>query len=223
MIYRVRAFDRIFKRIFFKLCFALLWYSFCCVLEALSANFVARKMIHFNSLPFSRILPKCYRMCIRQNFELKNSAKRSLEKANYHMMLLVVKTLSKLEEIFVSSTRLWEPSQPHLIVKKRNTSWKNHWTAHDENNQSSLAWKIISEISGKKRPNKSKLRANSQQQPFWKNPVLIDAPIKNIINKNLPFKCRNLLESVLKNLKTRKAAGPDTIPPEVWIIGLFQF
>ena len=126
-----------------------------------------------------------------------------------------------------------------MKVNKRNTSSKktNELKTAHENNQSSLAWKIISEISGKKRPDKSKLRANSQQERLnlWKNhfsnllgknPVVTDAPIQNIVNENLPFKCGNFtmneLESVLKNLKTRKAAGPDTIPPEVWKTGLFN-
>ncbi len=50
--------------------------------------------------------------------------KKSLENVNYYMMLPVVNTLSQLEEIFASSTRLREPSHTHMKVNKRNTSSK---------------------------------------------------------------------------------------------------
>ena len=105
-------------------------------------------------------------------------------------------------------TYAYESEQKKYIEQKIN-----ELKTANENNQSSLAWKIISEISGKKRPNKSKLRANSQQERLnlWKNhfsnllgknPVVSDAPIQNIVNENLPFNWGNFtmneLESVLK-------------------------
>ena len=86
-------------------------------------------------------------------------------------------------------------------------------------------------ISGRKKSNRAKLKADSQQERLdkWKmhfsnllgkTPTVSNEPIKTIIEENLQIKLGNFTEAelciVLKNLKTKKAAGLDSIPPEVW-------
>ena len=99
------------------------------------------------------------------------------------------------------------------------------------NQQSSLAWKIVNNISGRKKSPKSKLKAKTQSEriELWKNhfqsllgnePSVNDQPMENIIENELDI-CTNdftmdELVKVLKKCKNRKAAGLDDIPPEVW-------
>ena len=136
-----------------------------------------------------------------------------------------------------ASARLFVDAQKDLVetyeseqakyVQERIDTINN---AH-ANNQSSLAWKTINDISGRKRSNKAKLKADSQQQRLdkWKThfqnllgktPVVSDEPIETVVNDKLQIKQGNFTEDelsvVLKDLKTKKAAGPDSIPPEVW-------
>ena len=106
-----------------------------------------------------------------------------------------------------------------------------------ENNQSSLAWKIVNDVSDRKQSSKAKLKVSSQNDRLskWKDhfqnllgraPVISDQPIQPIISEELNIKkgpfSADELEVVLKKTKNRKAAGLDDIPPEVWKTGHFN-
>ena len=86
-------------------------------------------------------------------------------------------------------------------------------------------------MSRRKNTAKAKLKAANQQEriKLWKRhfenllgnpPKITHEPITRIISKQLDIKLRPLtqeeLDSVLRKIKNRKAAGLDEIPPEVW-------
>ena len=100
-----------------------------------------------------------------------------------------------------------------------------------EDRQSRIAWQTINKVSRRKSTAKAKLKAASQQErvKLWEqhfknllgNPLKItDEPITRIISKQLDIKLgpftKEELDSVLRRIKNRKAAGLDEIPPEVW-------
>jgi len=100
-----------------------------------------------------------------------------------------------------------------------------------EDRQSRLAWKIVNEISDRKSTSRSKLKATSQKDRLqkWKDhfqkllgkpPKIIENNTQKIIDRQLDIKLGDFtteeLNEVLKKLKSRKAAGLDEIPPEVW-------
>ena len=86
-------------------------------------------------------------------------------------------------------------------------------------------------MSRRKSTVKTKLKAANQQEriKLWKQyfgnllgnpPKVTHEPITRIISKQLDIKLEPFtqeeLESVLRKIKNRKAAGLDEIPPEVW-------
>ena len=100
-----------------------------------------------------------------------------------------------------------------------------------EDRQSRIAWQTIYEVSRRKSTAKAKLKAASQQErvKLWKQhfenllgnpPKVTNEPITRIISKQLDIKLgpftKEELDSVLRKVKNRKAAGLDEIPPEVW-------
>ena len=100
-----------------------------------------------------------------------------------------------------------------------------------EDRQSRIAWQTINEVSRRKSTAKAKLKAASQQERvnLWEQnfknllgnpPKITDEPITRIISKQLDIKLgpftKEELDSVLKKIKNKKAAGLDEIPPEVW-------
>ena len=100
-----------------------------------------------------------------------------------------------------------------------------------EDRQSRIAWQTINEVSRRKSTAKAKLKAANQQEriKLWKQhfenllgnpPKITHEPITRIISKQLDIKLgpftQEELESVLRKIKNRKAAGLDEIPPEVW-------
>ena len=99
-----------------------------------------------------------------------------------------------------------------------------------EDRQSSRAWQTIKEVSRRKSTVKAKLKAANQQEriKLWKqhlenlqgnSPKVTHEPITRIISKQLDIKLgpftQGELDSVLRKIKNRKAAGLDEIPPEV--------
>ena len=97
--------------------------------------------------------------------------------------------------------------------------------------QSRIAWQTINKVSGRKSTTKAKLKATNQQGriKLWKQnfqnllanpPSITQEPITRIISKQLDIKLgpftKEELDSVLRKIKNRKAAGLDEIPPEVW-------
>ena len=100
-----------------------------------------------------------------------------------------------------------------------------------EDRQSRIAWQTITEVSRRKNTAKAKLKAANQQEriKLWKQhfenllgnpPKITHEPITRIISKQLDIKLgpftQEELDSVLRKIKNRKAAGLDEIPPEVW-------
>ena len=100
-----------------------------------------------------------------------------------------------------------------------------------EDRQSRTAWQTINEVSRRKSTVKVKLKAANQQERIkpWKKhfenllgnpPEVTHEPITRIISKQVDIKLglftQKELDSVLKKIKNRKAAGLDEIPPEVW-------
>ena len=100
-----------------------------------------------------------------------------------------------------------------------------------EDRQSRIAWQTINEVSRRKNTAKAKLKAANQQEKIklWKQhfenllgnpPKIRHEPITRIISKQLDIKLgpftQEELDSVLRKIKNRKAAGLDEIPPEVW-------
>ena len=100
-----------------------------------------------------------------------------------------------------------------------------------EDRQSRITWQTINEESRRKSIAKAKLKAANQQEriKLWKQlfenllgnpPKITHELITRIISKQLDIKLGPLtqkeLDSVLRKIKNRKAAGLDEIPPEVW-------
>ena len=100
-----------------------------------------------------------------------------------------------------------------------------------EDRQSRIAWQTINEVSRRKSTVKAKLKAANQQERIklgkqhfenllGNSPKVTHEPITRIISKQLDIKIgpftQEELNSVLRKLKNRKAAGIDEIPPEVW-------
>ena len=100
-----------------------------------------------------------------------------------------------------------------------------------EDRQSTIAGQTINEVSRRKNTAKAKLKAANQQEriKLWKQhfknllgnpPKITHEPITRIINKQLDIKLgpftQEELDSVLRKIKNRKAAGLNEIPPEVW-------
>ena len=100
-----------------------------------------------------------------------------------------------------------------------------------ENRQSRIAWQTINEVSRRKSTVKAKLKVANRQErkKLWKHlfenllgnpPKVTHEPITRIISKQLDIKLgpfiQEELNSVLRKIKNRKAAGLDEIPPEVW-------
>ena len=100
-----------------------------------------------------------------------------------------------------------------------------------EDRQSRIAWQTINEVSRRKNTDKAKLKAANQQEriKLWKQHFenllgnwtkITHEPIIRIISKQLDIKLRPFteeeLDSVLRKIKNRKAAGLDEIPAEVW-------
>ena len=100
-----------------------------------------------------------------------------------------------------------------------------------EDRQSRIALQTINEVSRRKNTAKEKMKAANQQEriKLWKQhfenllgnpPKITHEPITRIIGKQLDIKLgpftQEELDSVLRKIKNRKAAGLDEIPPEVW-------
>ena len=93
-----------------------------------------------------------------------------------------------------------------------------------EDRQSRIAWQTINEVSRRKRTVKAKLKATNQQEriKLWKQqtgnpPKVTPEPITRIISKQLDIKLEPFtqeeLDSVLRKIKNRKAAGLDGDSP----------
>ena len=100
-----------------------------------------------------------------------------------------------------------------------------------EERQSHIAWQRVNKVGKRKSTSRVKLKAASQEEQIhtWqehlknllgKSPKVTDKPFMKIINNQLDIKLgqftREELDVVLIQIKNRKAACFDEIPPEVW-------
>ena len=90
-----------------------------------------------------------------------------------------------------------------------------------EDTQSRIAWQTINEVSRRKSTAKAQLKAANQQEriKLGNQPKVMHEPITRIISVQLDIKLGPFtqeLDSVLRKIKNRKAAGLDEIPTEVW-------
>ncbi len=91
-----------------------------------------------------------------------------------------------------------------------------------EDRQSRIARQTINEVSRRKNTAKAKLKAANQEEriKLGNPPKITQEPITRIISKQLDIKLgpftQEELDSVLRKIKNRKAAGLDEIPPDVW-------
>ena len=150
----------------------------------------------------------------RDNNELQNNTPPS----NY-------KGISQIEHF---DSRLRTLAKTCLVI---HTSQIDKIRDSVEERQSRIAWQTINEVSRRKNTAKAKLKAANQQEriKLWKQhfenllgnpPKITHEPITRIISKQLDIKLgpftQEELDSVLRKIKNRKAAGLDEIPPEVW-------
>ena len=158
--------------------------------------------------------------------ELSKLARIKNTSATRHNVKMHRKAQMELESAYITEQQKYIQSQ---IDQIKNAS---------ENKQSSLAWKTVNEITGRKRATKAKIKASSQEERLskWKNhfksllgsqPIVSDEPIiANPEQQELEIKTGPFneveLKLVLKKLKNKKAAGLDNIPPEVWKTGKFN-
>ena len=150
----------------------------------------------------------------------ENSFQKLLKKPNKHKC-------PKTKNSTISISR-------HIYIKEQTEYIQNQIDKirdSVEDRQSTIAWQTINKVSRRKNTAKAKLKAGNQQEriKLWKqhfenllgNPLKIThEPITRIFCKQLNIKLgpftQEELDSVLRKIKNRKAAGRDEIPPEVW-------
>ncbi len=103
-------------------------------------------------------------------------------------------------------------------------------SAHEQH-KSKLVWKIVNEVTKRKKKDSGRLNASSPKEriALWKNhfssllgtaPLPSESPIESIVHHELNIDCNNFtlaeLDDCLKSMKNGKAAGLDDIPTEVW-------
>ena len=89
-----------------------------------------------------------------------------------------------------------------------------------EDRQSRITWQTINEVSRRNQQERIKLWKQHFENLLGNPPKVTHEPITRIISKQLDIKLgpftQEELDSVLKKIKNRKAAGLDEIPPQVW-------
>ena len=155
----------------------------------------------------------------RKTCTSENSLQKLSKKTNKHKCLKTKTEQYQLAGIYIKEQTEYIQNQ---IDKIRDSV---------EDRQSRIAWQTINEVSRRKNTAKAKLKAANQQEriKLWKQhfenlpgnpPKITHEPITRIISKQLDIKLgpftQEELDSVLRKIKNRKAAGLDEIPPEVW-------
>ena len=156
----------------------------------------------------------------RKTCTSENSLQKPSKKSNKHKCLKTKNgTISISRHIYIKEQTEYIQNQ---IDKIRDSV---------EDRQSRIAWQTINKVSRRKNTAKAKLKAANQQERIklrkqhFENllgnpPKVTHEPITRIISKQLDIKLgpftQEELDSVLRKIKNRKAAGLDEIPPEVW-------
>ena len=137
----------------------------------------------------------------------------------------------KLKKAQNESTNIYLKEQTEYIQDQINMIRESV-----EDRQSRIAWQTVNEVSRRKSTAKIKLKATSQEERIhlWKQhfenllgkpPKVTHEPIMKIISNQQDIKLRQFtqeeLDSVIRKIKNRKAAGLNEIPQEVWKIREF--
>ena len=182
--------------------------------------YLYRKTIYFYRCVDPSLSPMGNFSGERKTCTSENSLQKLLKKPNKHKCLKTKNgTISISRHIYIKEQTEYIQNQ---IDKIRDSV---------EDRQSRIAWQTINEVSRRKNTAKAKLKAANQQEriKLWKQhfenllgnpPKITHEPITRIISKQLDIKLgpftQEELDSVLRKIKNRKAAGLDEIPPEVW-------
>ena len=156
-------------------------------------------------------------LAVREKRALVKTASKNYRKKTTNTNALKLKTAQyQLAGIYIKEQTKYIQNQ---IDKIRDSL---------EDRQSRIAWQTINEVSRRKNTAKAKLKAANQQEriKLWKQhfenlrgnpPKITHEPITRIISKQLDIKLgpftQEELDSVLRKIKNRKAAGLDEIPP----------
>ena len=184
-----------------------------------AADVIPVKHKHKQRVPWENDVVKSKRESLKKISKLKN---RHPTKSNVQRYKNARK---ELEQAYIREQQIYIQKQIDDIQQAA------------DNQQSSKAWQIRNEISGRKQATNSKLKASNQEDRVHKwrqhfegllgsSPDVNDAPIQRTINYELPIKkgpfSIDELQKALKSTKNGKAAGLDGIPPEVWKTGNFN-
>ena len=137
----------------------------------------------------------------------------------------------KLKDTIAELESLYQQKQEEYVKKKSREIEDAHY-----NHKSSLVWKTVNEISGRKKNDTGRLNVANPEERLssWKNhfkTLLGSAPPPNTVpvtqfHEELAietgdFTMEELKESI-KGLKNNKAAGLDEVPAEVWKSGILD-
>ena len=181
-------------------------------LEA-TAEFIPIKQRRKYRLPWETLAVREKRADVKaaSNFSRKNPTNTNA--------LKLTKAQNELANIYLKEQKEYIQNQ---IYKIRGSV---------EDRQSRIAWQTINEVSRRKSTVKAKLKATSHQDRIhlWKQhlenilgnpPKVTHELITRIISKLLDIKLgpfiQEELDSAVRKIKNRKAAGLDEIPAEVW-------
>ena len=158
-------------------------------------------------------------LAVREKCALVKTASKNYRKNPTHTNAWKLKTAQyQLQGIYIKEQTEYIQNQ---IDKIRDSV---------EDRQSRIAWQKINEVSRRKNTAKAKLKAANQQEriKLWKQPFenqlgnppkITHEPITRIISKQLDIKLglftQEELDSLLRKIKNRKAAGLHEIPPEL--------
>ena len=197
----------------------IVYEAFISAHQQAAADVIPVKHKHKQRVPWENDVVKSKRESLKKISKLKN---RHPTKSNVQRYKNARK---ELEQAYIREQQIYIQKQIDDIQQAA------------DNQQSSKAWQIINEISGRKQATNSKLKASNQEDRVHKwrqhfegllgsSPDVNDAPIRRTINYELPIKkgpfSIDELQKALKSTKNGKAAGLDGIPPEVWKTGNFN-
>ena len=151
--------------------------------------------------------------------DLKTASKCSRKNPSNTNALKLKKAQNELANIYLKE-------QTEYIQNQIDKIWDSV-----KDRSSRIAWQTINQASRRKNIAKVKLKATNQQDRIhlWKHhfenllgnpPEVTHEPITRITSKQLDIKLgpftQEELDSILRKIKNRKAAGFDEIPPGVW-------
>ena len=143
-------------------------------------------------------------------------------------------TIENINSYYLSQKALYDTydTQQEIYLQSKIDEIK----AAVSNQKSVCAWKVVNDITGRKKNNKAKIKATSGEEriKLWHNHFkdLLGKPpesktstitnISNLLNIETEIFTKYELEKAIKSIKNGKACGLDEIPVEIWKIPKFQ-